>query len=262
MRQINDDRLNPKYKNLRDVVKQIIQNEGITAFYKGTLPPLAGVGACVSIQFGVVENVKRILKRNFCKEGQDLSFFLNFVAGSIAGVANSSVSIPAEHIRIRMQMQTNENQVYKSSIDAFKKIYSRYGLQGIYYGTGVTIARELVGYGVYFAAYAEMMKVLNPSGGMNFIASFLSGGFAGICFWVFSFPLDVAKTRVQSQSFENPIYKGVFDAYGIIQRSEKGIGKWFPGFTVCLMRAIPANGATFAAFELSSKALHKLKSKF
>ena len=44
-----------------DLAKQVLQQEGIPAFWKGSLPPLMGVGLCVSIQFGVNENMKRVI---------------------------------------------------------------------------------------------------------------------------------------------------------------------------------------------------------
>lgn len=82
--------------------KQILANEGALAFWKGSVPPLAGVGACVSIQFGVNEAVKRaILARN---NQTDLTTVQGCLAGGIAGVSNSVVSSPAEHLRIRMQV--------------------------------------------------------------------------------------------------------------------------------------------------------------
>ena len=76
-----------------------------------------GVGACVSIQFGVLETVKRFFMVIFFdslkfiilqslqppgKKELDLSYI--FVAGMVAGLANAIVSIPAEHIRIRIQV--------------------------------------------------------------------------------------------------------------------------------------------------------------
>ena len=45
------------------VIKNVIKNEGILAFYKGTLPPLFGVGVCVSLQFyGFHETKRQILQ--------------------------------------------------------------------------------------------------------------------------------------------------------------------------------------------------------
>ena len=53
------------------IAKQILFTDGLMGFYKGTLPPLLGVGACVSIQFGVKENTSRALVSY--NKGGDLS---------------------------------------------------------------------------------------------------------------------------------------------------------------------------------------------
>ena len=45
--------------------KKTIQEEGFLSFYKGMLMPLLGVGAQVSLQFGVVESLKKILKKKY-----------------------------------------------------------------------------------------------------------------------------------------------------------------------------------------------------
>lgn len=44
-------RSNPVYTSTIDCVRKIIANEGIGAFYKGTLSPLTGIGACTALQF-------------------------------------------------------------------------------------------------------------------------------------------------------------------------------------------------------------------
>ena len=42
-----------------EMVRGIWHNEGPTAFYKGTMSPLAGVAAIVSVQFATNEIMKR-----------------------------------------------------------------------------------------------------------------------------------------------------------------------------------------------------------
>jgi len=42
-----------------EIVNEIWKNEGPAAFYKGTMSPLAGVSAIVSMQFAVNEIMKR-----------------------------------------------------------------------------------------------------------------------------------------------------------------------------------------------------------
>jgi solute carrier family 25 carnitine/acylcarnitine transporter 20/29 len=76
-------------------------------FIKGTLTPLLGVGACVSIQFGALEYMKRLFTAQNLRagrggpDGKTLEPLQLAIAGASAGIANSVVSGPVEHIRIR-----------------------------------------------------------------------------------------------------------------------------------------------------------------
>lgn len=45
--------------------KKTVAEEGLLSFYKGMLMPLIGVGAQVSLQFGTVETLKKIIKTKF-----------------------------------------------------------------------------------------------------------------------------------------------------------------------------------------------------
>jgi len=142
--------------------------------------PLVGIGACVSIQFGVLEYTKRYFSAYNARTGQDasqsagLSSSQLLIAGSLAGLGNGFVSGPVEHIRIRaslhrssrhiylrragLQTQSNTNPEYRGPLDAIKKISSKYGIRGIYKGQNVTLLREAVGYGVYFWAYEKLVQ--------------------------------------------------------------------------------------------------------
>lgn len=68
---------------------------------------MIGVGACVSIQFGALESMKRaFVSQNLKKgtggiDGKTLGPTQLLIAGAGAGLANSVVSGPVEHIRIR-----------------------------------------------------------------------------------------------------------------------------------------------------------------
>lgn len=93
------------YAGMVDCAGRILTREGPLAFYKGTLTPLLGIGACVSIQFGALEATKRYFMEKNVRAGwnnpRDLSDGQLFIAGVSAGLANSVVSGPVEHIRIR-----------------------------------------------------------------------------------------------------------------------------------------------------------------
>jgi solute carrier family 25 carnitine/acylcarnitine transporter 20/29 len=233
------------------IVNNIIKNEGgPLALWKGSLPPLLGVGATASIQFGVNENVKKaILKYN---NGRKLSFEQLFLSGWLGGFANCIVSTPAEHFRIRIQTQSKENPVYKGSIDCMKKIFKTYGIRGVYKGVVPTIFRDSFGYAVYFSVYTTLMNKMAPGQSRreyNIGKIGFAGAIAGILFWASVFPFDVIKTRIQTDSLTSPQYRGIVDAFRKTYQAN-GLKGFSQGFVPCMLRAVPVNGAVFMLYEL------------
>lgn len=57
-----------------------------------------------------------------------------------------------------LQTQSATHPVYAGPFDAMKKIFTQYGIAGIYKGQVVTLWREATGYGIYFWAYEKLMQ--------------------------------------------------------------------------------------------------------
>ncbi len=239
----------------------ILRNEGgPLAFWKGSLPPLMGVGAAVSIQFGVNENVKKLLSKY---TGNDyFTFSQLFGCGVVAGLANAVVSVPSEHIRILMQTQSTTNPVYKGSIDCMKTIYSQHGFKGLYKGTNATLLREAVSFGTYFSVYSWIIQKIAQPGqtreelGIAKVA--MAGAIAGMILWPLCFPVDVVKTRLQIDSFAKPQYKNAVDCARQIYATQGWRG-FVKGLGPCFVRAGPTNGGTFVVYELTYRWLNKSK---
>ena len=86
-----------------DCAKQLLKADGPRGFYKRTLTPLLAIGACVSIQFAALELAKRVFGSRKPKgHEKELGLGELYVSGAVAGVANTIVAGPVEHIRIRM----------------------------------------------------------------------------------------------------------------------------------------------------------------
>lgn len=83
-----------------------------------------------------------------------------------------------------------------------------------------------------------------------------SGASGGVAYWTACYPLDRAKTMIQSQDLAAPKYRNVFHCLGEIVGREGIIGLW-KGFGPCLLRTLPASSSTFLAFEIVSKLLNK-----
>ncbi|CCL99655.1 uncharacterized protein FIBRA_01675 [Fibroporia radiculosa] len=256
------------YSGMLHCAGGILKNEGPLAFYKGTLTPLLGIGVCVSIQFGALESSKRFFaKRNIERgiggpDGLSLSSGQLFAAGVAAGVANGVVSGPVEHIRIRLQTQSATNPAFAGPWDAIKKIYSSYGIAGIYKGQAVTLWRESVGYGIYFLAYEKLMQHEMASKGIrrdqvNPARTVLFGAAAGYALWAVIYPIDMIKSRMQTDGFspaDGQKYKSTLDCVRTVWRTE-GIGAFTRGLGPTLIRSPFANGATFLGFEMAMRFL-------
>ncbi|TFK74289.1 mitochondrial carrier [Pluteus cervinus] len=257
------------YSGMLHCAGGILKHEGPLAFYKGTLSPLLGIGLCVSIQFGALEYTKRFFaSRNLLagiggENGMTLSGNQLFTAGVIAGLANGVVSGPVEHIRIRLQTQSNTNPTYRGPLDAVKKIYSAHGIAGIYKGQAVTLLRESTGYGVYFLTYEKLVQREMAAKGVRRdqispTNSVLYGAAAGYALWFVIYPIDMIKSRMQTDGFTAATgrkYSSTLDCVRTVWRTE-GLNAFTRGLTPTLIRSPFANGATFLGFEMASRLLN------
>jgi len=233
------------YKGALDCGRKILQQEGPWAFYKGTLSPLLGVGLCVSIQFAAVEQAKGYFNR--ANHGGQLTLGQYYLAGAFAGVTNSIVSGPVEHIRTRLQVQVTsggKQAEYSGMMDCVKKIYKTAGVPGIYKGQVITIIREFQGYGGYFLAYewtmnkmAEMTKTKRTE--LNSGLVMLAGACGGFTMWIPIFPVDAVKSKMQTDGFGSKAkFTSTWDCVRKTYAAE-GIAGFYRGFWPCMFRAAP-----------------------
>jgi solute carrier family 25 carnitine/acylcarnitine transporter 20/29 len=255
-----------QYANALEAAKTIYQKEGPLAFYKGTLTPLIGIGACVSVQFGAFHEARRRFEaRNTAKNplSPDLSYGQYYAAGAFAGVANSVISGPIEHVRIRLQTQPHgAARLYSGPLDCVRKLSAHEGvLKGLYRGEAVTVLREAQAYGVWFLAYEYMMNAdaarnkINRKEIPSYKIAFY-GGLAGEALWLASYPFDVVKSKMQSDGFgDKQRYKGMNDCFKQTFRAE-GLRGFWKGIGPTLLRAMPVSAGTFAVAEMTMRAIN------
>lgn len=140
-----------------------------------------------------------------------------WAAGAIAGLATFVVSTPCEIVKCRTQVEGGSGAGGSSSRSSWgitKDIWRHEGLRGFYFGGVVTSLRDSIGYGFYFWSYELSKRALMPNpnvtGDSRFefalpsntspaLITLFCGGLAGIITWASIFPLDVIKTRMQTQ---------------------------------------------------------------
>lgn len=184
------------------------------------------------------------------------------ISGSAAGIANTVVSGPVEHIRIRLQARKEH---FDGAIDCIKKIYKTNGIKGIYQGNLMTMLRDGVGFGAYFLSYEAMIShtLATQSITRSQIETWrlvTYGVIAGASFWSIVFPLDIIKTRIQTDSYypSSKQFKSPGASLACARHIwiNEGISGFFKGFSPCFLRSAPANAATFVAFEYAMRILN------
>lgn len=131
------------------------------------------------------------------------------IAGLLADLAASVVYVPSEVLKTRLQLQGRYNNPffssgynYRSTLDAARTIIRYEGLSALFYGYKATIFRDLPFSALQFAFYEqeqkwakEWVKSRDIGLGLEILTGATAGGMAG----VITCPLDVVKTRIQTQ---------------------------------------------------------------
>lgn len=133
--------------------------------------------------------------------------------------------------------------------------------RGLYRGEAVTVLREAQAYGVWFLAFEWMM---NTDAKRNNVAReaipaykiAFYGGLAGEALWLASYPMDVVKSKMQTDGFgKNMRYKTMRDCFAQTWKAE-GMGGFWRGLGPTLLRAMPVSAGTFAVVEMTRRAIN------
>lgn len=154
-------------------------------------------------------------------------------------------------------------------------MWKRDGIRGLYYGGGITSVRDAFGYGWYFWTYEWSKQALSSptdTDGQTAMKVLFCGGLAGVITWASIFPLDVIKTRVQTQVLDAPIL-GAGEGEALLGRTQKrplttlevartayqteGSGVFFRGLGVCSIRAFVVNAVQWAVYEWMMRLLRQ-----
>jgi len=242
---------NPLYKGTIDCFISIIKKETIFGLYKGITSPLYGLSLINCVVFGVQANVQR-------QFSNPNGLHAIFISGSVAGLAQTVVCSPMELAKTRMQIQgqgesRKKNTEIKGPVQCLLKIYKKEGIRGVFLGFGSTAMRETPSFGVYFVSYELLTQpFITDSQSKNILVYCIGGGFAGICSWVSTYPVDVIKTRLQADKTNQ--YNGFIDCCKKSYKQE-GIRVFGKGLCSTLVRAFPVNAATFCSVEMVLKYL-------
>lgn len=177
------------------------------SLFSGLKYPLITGSLLTSIQFTAAAVAIDELNKQNLGTGKGT----NVVGGALAGVISGILTSPIDKYKIGKQTQTNT---------------SRYGLTSC-------LLREIPACAIYFGSYPEIKERTD--------STFVSGALAGVASWLFTYPMDVIKTQIQSGESTN-----IRSALNRIKIGKIAISN---GLGFCLARAFLINGVGFVVYE-------------
>jgi hypothetical protein len=143
---------------------------------------------------------------------------------------------------------------FSSSFECLKSLYSSKGLNYLFRGIQVTLARDILGVGIFFGVY-ELIKgtIQDSSYKFTWWGWILCGSVSGAVCWLSILPLDCIKTRYQLAA-GNLSYKLVIS--DIFQNH--GIKGFWVGSLSTIIRTFIASGVGFSVYELMKHHLPKV----
>jgi hypothetical protein len=197
-----------KVKTIKDAIQ-------MKKLYSGISPPLMGMMLEKSIVFGFYNKSKEIGLNDFW-------------SGIIGGFMSTLIVTPVDYFKI--YFQNREQNV------EWRRMYR---------GFLPTVCRETPGFGIYFSTY-EYLKNYNKD--KDLVKTFLSGALSGLNAWIFIYPSDLVKTKMQSSNITMiEIIKNIY------KENNRGFLNFYKGFSLAVMRAMPLHGGVFLGYEMSKK---------
>lgn len=204
-RQQGDPHFPPKYTSLGSSYYKIIREEGIRrGLYGGWLPAIMGSFPGTVLFFGSYEWSKRHMLN--CGIQPHVAYL---TAGFIGDLACSIVYVPSEVLKTRLQLQGRYNNPffksgynYRGTFDAVRTIVRTEGPATLFYGYKATLYRDLPFSALQFMFYEQFQswaRQYKQNRDIGVQLEILTGAAGGGLAGVLTTPLDVVKTRLQTQ---------------------------------------------------------------
>lgn len=182
--------------------KSLVRSEGVIRLWRGVSTMFIGCIPAHAAYFSIYEETKRRFHVGHKDKAHPLG---GAFAGVSATFAHDMIMTPCDTIKQRLQLG-----FYKGPLHCAKKMIKTEGLRSLYLSLPTTLSMNLP-FGAIMVASNEKIKdmllgnsLLSDVNGKHTIASYLvAGSGAGAIASIATTPLDMIKTRLQTQSLPN-----------------------------------------------------------
>ncbi|ETV86860.1 hypothetical protein, variant 1 [Aphanomyces astaci] len=256
--------LNPGKPQLTafQTASMLIAKDGPRRLFRGVSTMLGASLPAHALYFSVFESCKE----KFGADSPEHTPIQSGAAGVIGTIMHDLVMTPMDVIKQRLQLG-----YYSGVVNCVQTMVRTEGLRALYISFPTTLFMNLPYSMIMVSTNESMKKLLNPSGEINVGAYVFSGAIAGAVAGAITNPLDVTKTRLQTQmmSLDDTLtcggkmvqsaapkvqYRGFLDAFGQIYKHE-GVAGFFRGVGPRVCVHAPSVAVSWTTFEVLKKLL-------
>lgn len=139
--------------SMRQTARILWQTQGFAGFFRGMAAPLVANAPINAVVFSTERAAAKWLRAD---AGDKSSLGLRLLAGAFSGLAQLPFSIPAELVKVQLQVDHGVREPYTSSLHCARSILREHGLSGLFRGGALTAARDTSAFAIYFACYYEL----------------------------------------------------------------------------------------------------------
>ena len=175
------------------VARDIIAQHGGSRLWRGVSVTGVMCGPAHALMFAAYEQIIRIGETRDGQASAERTAVVGAIAGGVSTFLHDGVMVPADVIKQRMQLG-----FYRSGWHCLERMLSTGG-GSLYRSLPTTLAMNVPFSALMMSLNESIRKVLNPSGKHSLSTYLISGGIAGAVAGALTTPLDVVKTKLQTQ---------------------------------------------------------------
>jgi hypothetical protein len=256
---------NRKYRGLLQSLRLIVKEEGTVSLWKGNGANCVRVVPVYALKFAFNDTFKDMVKAPEQTE-RDLTISQRMLAGTLAGLCQTSLTYPLETVRTRLSIGSALSGVhYNGILDCFRTTIKQEGGGALYKGIMPTyisgapyVGLQMTFFDVYKNWLVKDNIDVSESNGRSSIGSaaskvgsmMMAGALAGMTAQTITYPGDTIRRRMQSNGMGGTkiLYKNSWHCTTTIIKTE-GIVGLYRGLLINCIRGIPGAAIQFAAYE-------------